>query len=97
MSTTSKCAHPACHCVPAPEKKHCSDACADAKNATKTTCQCVHPAVSYTHLDVYKRQIHTPCLLNYRSKSPVRNTERMSLSSRKATPRMQCSSSRAAK
>jgi hypothetical protein len=43
MSTTSKCAHPACHCVPAPEKKHCSAACADAKNATKTTCQCVHP------------------------------------------------------
>lgn len=48
MNATSKCAHPACSCAPAADKKHCSDACADTKNAAKTTCECKHPVCQHS-------------------------------------------------
>jgi hypothetical protein len=44
MTATSKCAHPACNCVPQSAKKYCSETCADAKRVTELTCQCQHPA-----------------------------------------------------
>jgi hypothetical protein len=43
MNTTSKCAHPACNCVPTDGKKYCSTTCANAKDLTELTCQCQHP------------------------------------------------------
>ncbi len=43
MNATTKCAHPACNCVPANGKKHCSATCADAKGLLELTCQCQHP------------------------------------------------------
>jgi hypothetical protein len=43
MSTTNKCAHPACSCV-VPEGKHyCSESCERAKGLTELTCQCQNP------------------------------------------------------
>jgi len=44
MTATTKCARPACNCVPADGKKYCSETCADAKRVTELTCQCEHPA-----------------------------------------------------
>ena len=43
MNTTSKCAHPACNCVPSKGKEFCSEACRDAKSITELACQCQHP------------------------------------------------------
>ena len=42
MQSSTKCAHPACNCVPADGTKHCSTACADAKGMSQLTCQCQH-------------------------------------------------------
>ena len=42
MKSSTKCAHPACNCVPADGTKHCSTACADAKGMSQLTCQCAH-------------------------------------------------------
>ena len=50
-----------------------------------------HPASRPRH------SIHTPCLGNWRTASLATNTTRTKPSSRKAMPRMLCSSSRAAK
>jgi len=44
MTATSKCARPACSCVPPEGKKYCSATCADAKGMTELSCQCQHPA-----------------------------------------------------
>jgi hypothetical protein len=44
MNATSKCAHPACNCVPAQGEKFCSGFCHDAKGITELTCQCRHSA-----------------------------------------------------
>jgi hypothetical protein len=43
MNAPSKCARPACNCIPADGKKYCSEVCADAKAVTELTCQCQHP------------------------------------------------------
>jgi len=43
MNAASKCAHPACSCVPADGKEYCSATCADAKGLVELTCQCQHP------------------------------------------------------
>src|ERR1017187_4156968 len=37
MTTPSKCAHPACNCVP---PAYCSESCADAKRILEIPCQC---------------------------------------------------------
>ena len=42
MKVTSKCARPACNCVPAEGKEYCSEVCRDAKGMTEITCQCQH-------------------------------------------------------
>lgn len=42
MNTTSKCAHPACNCVPGEGKEFCSEACRDAKNMAELARQCQH-------------------------------------------------------
>ena len=42
MNSTTKCAHPACNCIPADGKQHCSDSCADAAGLLEITCQCQH-------------------------------------------------------
>ena len=42
MSSTSKCAHPACNCIPPDGEKYCSDTCANAKEMTELACQCKH-------------------------------------------------------
>jgi hypothetical protein len=44
MNTPSKCARPACNCIPPDGKQYCSEICADAKGVTELTCQCQHPA-----------------------------------------------------
>jgi hypothetical protein len=44
MTSASKCARPACNCVPPNGKKYCSETCADAKRVTEIACQCHHPA-----------------------------------------------------
>jgi hypothetical protein len=44
MTTTSKCARPACNCVPEEGQRYCSATCADAKHVTEIACQCQHPA-----------------------------------------------------
>ena len=43
MTTPSKCAHPACNCIPPNGKAYCSESCADAKRILEITCQCQHP------------------------------------------------------
>ena len=43
MNATSKCAHPACNCVPADGKEYCSDSCSDKTDMPELTCQCDHP------------------------------------------------------
>jgi hypothetical protein len=43
MSTTTKCAHPACSCLALQGKSYCSDTCERAKDLTELTCQCQHP------------------------------------------------------
>jgi len=42
MTTKSKCAHPACNCMPPYAEKYCNAVCADAKNLPELTCQCDH-------------------------------------------------------
>jgi hypothetical protein len=42
MTSKSKCAHPACNCIPAYAEEYCSAPCADAKNLTELACQCDH-------------------------------------------------------
>ena len=44
MTTSKKCAHPACNCLAPEGKKYCGDHCAGAKQMTELTCQCHHPA-----------------------------------------------------
>jgi hypothetical protein len=44
MNPTTKCARPACNCVPATGQKYCSETCSDARGVTELTCQCQHPA-----------------------------------------------------
>jgi metallothionein len=43
MSTTAKCAHPACSCLAPEGKSYCSDSCERAKDLTELACQCQHP------------------------------------------------------
>ena len=43
MISKSKCAHPACNCIPDYAEKYCSATCADAKDLTELACQCDHP------------------------------------------------------
>jgi hypothetical protein len=42
MNSTTKCARPACNCMPADGKKHCGESCADAEGLLEKTCQCQH-------------------------------------------------------
>jgi len=44
MTSQSKCANPACSCIPEGGKKYCSEMCADSKGVTEITCQCQHSA-----------------------------------------------------
>src|SRR5665213_1814603 len=44
MTATSKCARPACNCVPPEGEKYCSAICGDAKGMAEITCQCQHAA-----------------------------------------------------
>lgn len=41
MTTTQKCAHPACNCQATSGKEHCSTTCAETKSP-KAACDCKH-------------------------------------------------------
>jgi hypothetical protein len=40
------CAHPACKCAVADDKKHCSEGCEHGHKSAATPCGCAHPACS---------------------------------------------------
>jgi hypothetical protein len=41
-----KCAHPACTCKVADDKKYCSQRCQDAKGSVEISCGCGHTGCS---------------------------------------------------
>ena len=41
-----KCAHPACLCKVADDKKHCSQRCEDGSDGVEISCDCGHPGCS---------------------------------------------------
>jgi metallothionein len=42
-SEQKKCAHPACSCIVADDKKYCSNYCEDASSEVEISCDCGHP------------------------------------------------------
>ncbi len=51
MAENSKCAHPACNCIPADGESFCSPYCHDAGDTVELSCNCGHPgcAEEMTH------------------------------------------------
>jgi hypothetical protein len=43
-----KCAHPACRCTVAADKKYCSQQCEDAGGEVEISCDCEHPGCALT-------------------------------------------------
>jgi hypothetical protein len=43
---TKSCAHPACHCIVAADKKYCSQRCEDSGSGVEISCDCGHPGCS---------------------------------------------------
>jgi hypothetical protein len=41
-----KCAHPACSCTVAEDKKYCGQRCEDVKESVEISCGCAHPGCS---------------------------------------------------
>jgi len=41
-----KCAHPACQCTVAHDKKYCSQRCEDSGDEVEISCDCGHPGCS---------------------------------------------------
>jgi hypothetical protein len=41
-----KCAHPACRCTVAHDKKYCSQRCEDTAGEVEISCNCGHPGCS---------------------------------------------------
>jgi len=50
MTSTSKCAHPACSCIAPEGKKYCSEICEDSKGVTELACDYKHPGCQGTVL-----------------------------------------------